>query len=82
MAETKKPKKWVPKSKFKPGGTPGKLHRELGIKEGEKIPADRLRSAIHSSNPEVKRDAVRAETMKGWRHKKSPLYTHPRSKRS
>ena len=51
---------------FKPGGSKGKLHRELGIPEGEKIPAKRLEAAAHSSNPEVKRDAIRAKTMKGW----------------
>lgn len=63
-----KKKGWVAKDKFKPGGQKGKLHRELGIPEGEKIPAARLASAVRSSNPEVKRDAVRAQTMKGWNH--------------
>ena len=54
---------------FHPGGHKGKLHRELGIPEGEKIPASRLASAQHSSNPEVRRDAIRAKTMEGWNHK-------------
>lgn len=54
--------------KFRPGGSKGKLHRELGIPEGQKIPAKRLDGAAHSSNPEIKRDAVRAQTMKGWDH--------------
>lgn len=62
MAEEKKPKKW------RPGGEKGKLHRELGIKTDEKIPAKRLEAATHSSDPEIRRDAVRAETMKGWNH--------------
>ncbi len=53
---------------WNPGGHKGKLHRELGINESEKIPADRLRSAMHSSNPEIKRDAIRANTMKHWKH--------------
>ena len=61
-------KRWTPKKDFKPGGEKGKLHREMGIPEGEKIPAGRLASAAHSSNPEVKRDAIRAQTMKGWHH--------------
>lgn len=56
------PKKW------NPGGHKGKLHRELGIPEGQKIPASRLASAERSSNPEVKRDAIRAKTMEGWKH--------------
>lgn len=51
---------------FKPGGHKGKLHRELGIPEGQKIPAKRLAKAARSKNPEVKRDAKRAETMKKW----------------
>jgi len=58
----------VVRAKFKPGGEKGKLHRELGIPEGEKIPAGRLSSAAKSKDPEIKRDAIRAETMKGWQH--------------
>jgi hypothetical protein len=53
---------------FKPGGHKGKLHRELGIPEGEKIPPKRLAAAERSNNPEVKRDAIRAKTMEGWKH--------------
>ena len=62
-----KPKKWTPKKDFKPGGTPGKLHREIGVPTGEKIPAKKLEAAAHSKNPEIKRDAERAETMKKWK---------------
>jgi hypothetical protein len=51
---------------FNPGGHPGKLHREMGIPVGEPIPKARLRSAEHSHNPEVARDAKRAETMEHW----------------
>lgn len=53
---------------FHPGGEKGKLHRELGIPVDEKIPAKRLQEATHSRDPEVRRDAIRAETMKGWHH--------------
>jgi hypothetical protein len=53
---------------FHPGGHKGKLHRELGIPEGQKIPAGRLQAAEHSSNPEIRRDAIRAHTMEGWNH--------------
>lgn len=53
---------------FKPGGHKGKLHRELGIPEGEKIGKDRLSKAAHSSNPEIARDAKRAQTMGKWDH--------------
>jgi len=55
------------KKAFKPGGTPGKLHRELGIKVGTKIPAARLSAAAHSSNPTIRRDAIRAQTMAKWK---------------
>ena len=67
---------------WNPGGEKGKLHRELGIPEGEKIPASRLESAAHSGNPEVKRDAIRAQTMKKWHHggsRRMP-YSHSRSR--
>lgn len=63
-----KKKKWVPKKDFHPGGEKGKLHREMGVSEGKKIPKDKLEAATHSSNPEKKRDATRAETMSKWHH--------------
>jgi hypothetical protein len=53
---------------FRPGGHKGKLHRELGIPTSEKIPAARLEAAAHSSDREVRNDAIRAETMKRWKH--------------
>lgn len=76
----------VAKKAWKPGGQKGKLHRELGIPEGEKIPADRLAAAQRSDDPEVKRDAIRAKTMEGWHHggahksgtRKRMPYTHKR----
>ena len=67
-------KGWVKKADFHPGGQKGKLHRELGIPEGEKIPRARLYAATHSDNPEVKRDAIRAETMGKWSKRRS-LYS-------
>ena len=82
MAEKKGP--FTPRKDFKPGGEKGKLHREMEIPEGEKIPADKLEAATHSPDKEKARDAKRAETMKGWaRHgrKRNPLYDHPRSKK-
>jgi oligoendopeptidase F len=54
---------------FHPGGQKGKLHREMGIPEGQKIPAKKLEAATHSKDREVRDDAIRAETMKGWTHK-------------
>jgi hypothetical protein len=80
MAKKLTAKKRTPN--FHPGGEKGKLHRELGIPEDEKIPADRLAAAEHSKNPEIRRDAIRAKTMEGWHHggsKASKRYSHPRS---
>ena len=84
VAEQRKPKRWTPKKDFHPGGEKGKLHHELGIPEGEKIPADRLAAAARSKNPEVRRDAIRAQTMKSWRHggrkaHHGRIYNHPSS---
>ncbi len=67
MAEGKK-KGWIAKADFHPGGQKGKLHRELGVSTDKSIGAGRLRAATHSKDHEIKRDAIRAETMKGWDH--------------
>ncbi|MCL4399713.1 hypothetical protein M1506_00340 [Patescibacteria group bacterium] len=49
---------------------PGALHRELGVKEGHKIPASRLRAAAKKGGKIGKRARL-AETLKGF-HKKRP----------
>ena len=54
--------------KWNPGGHKGKLHRALGIPEGQRIPKSRLRKAAHSSNRSVRNMAIRAETMSKWHH--------------
>lgn len=82
MADEPKKKGWRKKADFHPGGEKGKLHREIGVPEGEKIPAAKLEAAEHSKSPEIKRDAIRAKTMEGWHHGKkrsTALYDHPRS---
>ena len=53
---------------FRPGGEKGKLHRELHVAPGKKIPASKLAKATHSRNREVRDDAIRAKTMEGWSH--------------
>jgi hypothetical protein len=68
MQKTGRKKGWVSKEKFHPGGEKGKLHRELRISEDKKIPSARLEAATHSRNPEIRRDAIRAKTMKSWNH--------------
>lgn len=56
---------------FNPGGHKGKLHREMGIPAGQKIPQAKLRAAASPSdkNRTKRDDAIRAETMEGWKHK-------------
>lgn len=44
---------------------PGALHRDLGVPQGEPIPAGKLAAATHSSNPTVRRRANLAKTLKG-----------------
>ena len=76
-------KKWVKKDEFHPGGSKGKLHRELGVSEDKPIPAAKLAAAVHSKDREIRDDAIRARTMMGWHHtssgKRRSLYDHPES---
>ena len=68
MADEPKKKGWRTREQMADvGGEKGKLHREIGVPEGEKIPAAKLKAAEHSKNPEIKRDAIRAKTMEGQR---------------
>jgi hypothetical protein len=64
---SRSPDKWIkgalgPESK-------GKLHKNLGIPAGEKISSKKLSKAAHSKNPTIKKEAVLAETLKGFRKK-------------
>lgn len=48
---------------------PGKLHRELGVKEGKKIPAKKMAKALHSKNPTIRKEANLAKTLGKMRKK-------------
>lgn len=61
----KEKKKWIQEAIKKPGA----LHKALHVKEGEKIPASKLKKAEHSKNPLTKKRAVLAETLKKMHHK-------------
>lgn len=63
MAEKKK--NWIAGAIKKPGA----LHKSLHVKEGEKIPESKLKKAEHSKNPKLKKRAVLAETLKGFKKK-------------
>jgi hypothetical protein len=62
MDENKKWIKWAIKK-------PGALHKELGVKEGEKIPVSKIKKAEHSKNPTLRKRAQLAETLKGFKKK-------------
>jgi len=45
----------------------GALHRELGVKEGKKIPASKLKEAENSKNPLERKRANLAKTLKSFK---------------
>lgn len=52
--------KWIQEMHMKKGA----LHKDLGVKKGEKIPAKKLEKAEHSKNPKIAKRAHLAETLK------------------
>lgn len=44
----------------------GELHSDLGVPQGEPIPAAKLAAAKNSPNPAVRRRATFAQNAKGW----------------
>lgn len=52
-------KNWISKAI----GNRGSLHRELGVPEGEKIPAKKLNKAAESGSPVEKKRAILAKTL-------------------
>ncbi|HEY1646091.1 MAG TPA: hypothetical protein VGF75_07075 [Candidatus Saccharimonadales bacterium] len=58
-------KKWIQSAIKKPGA----LRKALNVKEGEKIPASKLKKAEHSKSPTLRKRAVLAETLKKMRRK-------------
>jgi len=59
--------KWI--AKALPKTSKGKLHRELGVPEGEKIPAKKMAKAAKSKNPKIRKQVALAKTL-GKMHKK------------
>lgn len=57
-------KKWIQKAIKHPGA----LHKTLGVKKGQKIPASKLKKAEHSKNPTTRKRAHLAETLKKMHH--------------
>ena len=48
---------------------PGALRAKLDVPKGKNIPAKKLEKATHSKNPTTRKQAVLAETMKGFKKK-------------
>lgn len=67
MVDKTKDGLWM--SKLGPKLKKGALRKELGVKEGEKIPAKKLEKATHSKNKLEKKRAVLAETFRKTRKK-------------
>lgn len=57
--------KWIQGAIKKPGA----LHKEMGIPEGKKIPAVKLKKAESSDNPLLAKRAKLAVTLKGFKKK-------------
>jgi len=57
---------WIAKAV---GKNPGKLHRELGVKAGEKIPAKKLAKAAKSKSPTIRKEIALAKTLKNIKKK-------------
>lgn len=57
--------KWIQKAV--PKSSRGKLHRKLGVPEGEKIPAKKLAKAAKSKSPTLRKEVALAKTLKGLR---------------
>jgi hypothetical protein len=68
MSGSTKPKKWIKSAVSNKGA----LHRHLNVPEGEKIPEEKLRAALHSKNPTIRKEAALAATLKGFKKHSEP----------
>jgi hypothetical protein len=59
--------KWIQKAL--PKSSKGKLHKALGVKPGEKIPAKKLAKGAKSKSPKIRKEVALAKTLKKL-HKK------------
>lgn len=50
-------------------GSKGKLHRELGVPVGEKIPAKKMSKAAKSKSPTIRKEVAFAKTLSKLRNK-------------
>lgn len=59
-------KKFIQKAvkRMEEKGTVGSLHRATGTPQGQKIPEAKIKSALHSDNPKLRKKAQFAENVK------------------
>ena len=57
--------KWIQGMHMKKGA----LHKELGVKQGEKIPEAKIKKAEHSKSPLLRKRSNLADTLKGLKQK-------------
>lgn len=48
---------------------PGKLHRDLNVPVGEKIPAKKMAQAAKSKSPAIRKEVALAKTLKSFKKK-------------
>lgn len=56
--------KWIQKAV---GKGKGNLHKNLGVPQGEKIPAKKMAKAAKSKSPQIRKEVALAKTLKGLR---------------
>ena len=54
---------WINKALSKKGSK-GKLHRELGVPEGKKIPEKKMAKAAKAKSPTIRKEVALAKTLK------------------
>ena len=59
----------------------GKLHKDLGVKAGNKIPAKKLAAAKNSPDAAVRKRATFAENAKHWDHSHTSGVSHAKVKK-
>lgn len=58
-------KDWIAKATKKKGA----LHKALGVKSGEKIPAKKMAKAAKSKSPKIRKEVALAKTLKSFKKK-------------
>jgi hypothetical protein len=60
----------------------GLLHKDLGVKQGSRIPESAIKNAEHSSSAAVRKRAVFAENARHWHHAEGGRVKAPHNRHS